>query len=620
MMNKRWKIAAVLAVIMVALASNVMAQYPGYSGSDVALEATAGKSNTKAATAGLFSEDRDNYLSPTGIGRLTKNLIFVNIFAPKFLGGDPSGVNGFLYNPYFDAGAGFFIGQWWIGFAFNYGVTETKNEVEGAEKVSTIAPDGTLTSAETTENATKIPVWEVNDGFQLAAIFGNKTWGVKNDLQVTTNRSEGYQSPSALGSILGTYAGTPPTGSPGETTTVTPGDTVTKNELTRGETNGSTFKDTLSFGISLGNVIPAIAGISPWASAKLIFAYDHEVTGFGNTITTSSGYGWEYELRDAAGTKESTSYAEDVAANVFKLGVSLQGGVGLKINDIFTFSPDLSYDITFPIYGNKYTDIGGGEETAKGVAVTYVGSTFTRSGYWDQAANPNEFGPINTRTEAWRATVYELSGVDQNLGLGLKIAAKFPRLDFAVKYSPKFFFSSLKQTTKSSGRRFINADYGSDQSASYEQTYNQVADDQTAESNTVTWINTIDVGAKIWLKEDKFRLNLGSSFKNQTGNWITTKTNGNDRTVTTVTKKYDDGHEDNTTKPQTTIGGNTSTSTQTFSQVVKITPVAYSLGFTFFMNENVNLDFLMKTQENQGENWLELLLPAAWALQFNIRY
>jgi hypothetical protein len=178
-MNKRWKIGAFAALIMLCVLSVNVAAYDADSFADSNQEASSGQSNTNIATSGLFSDDRDFYLSTTDIGSLTKNLIFVNLFAPKFLGGDYQGgpigsdrIAGFQYAPYFDAGAGFFIGANWIGFAFNYGVTEYKNESVSASKSTVLNADGSEASSTTTENAPEVS-YQVQDGFKLAAIFGN---------------------------------------------------------------------------------------------------------------------------------------------------------------------------------------------------------------------------------------------------------------------------------------------------------------------------------------------------------------------------------------------------------------------------------------------------------------
>jgi hypothetical protein len=612
--------------MMTALASNVTAQV--YPGSGDVLEATSGQSNTNAATAGLFYEDRDFYLSTTDIGSLTKNLIFVNLFAPKILGGDAEGgingndrIGGFAYSPYFDAGTGFFAGSWWVGLAFNYGITEYKYEQDYASKTYVIAGDGTETSSTTAENATGLddgnPAtthdWYVNDGFKLVVIFGNKTWGVKNDLQVVTSREEGYLTGVSLSGLgLTLPAGVTPASVPGGTQTVQPGSGVTKNEYTRGVTNNAYLNDTITFGINLGGVIAAAANISPWASLKLDLGYANQ--------NSRSGYGWVYESSDAlAGTKTSASYAEDHAAAVFNLGFGLSGGATFKINDVFSFSPELGYGIAFPIYGNKYTDIGGGVATAKGRATTQFGSTFEHKGVY-LAPVSEKTGPITERVESWYADVSEISAVSQNLAPGFKLNAEFPRVSFALKYTPSFAFYNRDTVSKVSSKTVTTYKHGKDDSQSFTETVTVVNEDQPSEYNEVTWTNTINVGAQIWLKEDKFRLNLGSTFANQAGNWTTQKQNSNDRIVTTTTKTYDDGHPAADTQTQTTVSGSSSSSNQFFQQIAEIAPVAYNVGFTFFLNENVNFDFLLNSQEDRGENWLELLLPAAWALQLNIRY
>jgi hypothetical protein len=633
-MNKKWKIIAVLAVIMMFAGVFNVAAYDADAYGDSNQEATSGTSNTNIATSGLFTDDRDHYLDTTSIGELTKNLIFVNLFAPKVLGGNPTGsrINGFSYVPYFDAGTGFFLGSNWIGFAFNYGVSEDVIENNQAYKNTWLKADGSEDHSTTVEMAPEIS-YKIHDGLKLAAIFGNKTWGVKNTLTLINSREEGYSALDsgdlgAVGITSGTASsaltGLAPN-NPGRTTTNQPGTEVTKAELSRGKDEDGGFRDEIEFGINLGNMVPSIGSLSPWAVAGVNLGYWNKTSYVGQDgkigeVNTRTGYGGSYSKSDrATGTLEAASYAEDTAASEFDLGFAVGGGVSLKINDIFTFSPELGYDIEFPIYGNKYTTASGGEEYAKGIAYTRSGSTFTYNGYKTDAPNPTENGPITTRVETKTADVYELSRVDQNLAPGLKLGAEFGRLSFAIKYTPEFTFSTFRQTITSSSRSVTTYKEGEYKWASFTETTTVSSADQTAEYDRVTWNNTIDIGARVWLKPDKLRLNLGSSFSNKVGDWVTAKVNVNNKTTTTTKTDYrDEAHADTTT---TTVSDPIGVgSVQLFTQDADIVPVTYNLGFTYFFNENINFDFLMKSQENKGTNWLELLLPATWALQFNIRY
>jgi hypothetical protein len=72
-MSKKWTVTAFFVITMVILLASPLA-------AEDILQATDGQSNTAKATAGIFTEDRDNYLDTLGIGSLTKNLIFANFF------------------------------------------------------------------------------------------------------------------------------------------------------------------------------------------------------------------------------------------------------------------------------------------------------------------------------------------------------------------------------------------------------------------------------------------------------------------------------------------------------------------------------------------------------------
>jgi hypothetical protein len=661
-MNKRWKIIAVFAVIMLTvLSANVMAQNaisvdPEWTGYDD--QATDGTSNTNRSTAGLYYEDRDNYLDTTGLAGLSKNLIFVNLFTNNYFGGNAvtgTSVNSHEVDPYFDAGTGFHLGANWIGLAFTYGTAENINEAEQSSRVTVLNADGSISTITDTENVTTITS-QWNDWFRFHLVFGNKAWGLKNSFNLVNRKAEGYVAPNT-GAIGGTTiaggginlvtvpaaaTGNYPTaGAPGSTGTINPGGTVTKNTLTPGETLAGVVSDTLEFGIHLDEVVSSLSAYAPWAKVQLGFTYtDYTTTlalasgaltpaafsygrggaAFNNAYASLKGYGWDYSLSDnLIGTQVAASYTHDRINAEGDLGIGLAGGADIKLNDLFTLSPEIGYGIDFSLYANKYTDVNGGEENIAGAAETWSGHSYVNSG-WYYAANPANNGYRTSQSDTRVAQTRALSRVQQELAPALALYAEFPAVNFAIKYTPKLNFDWISQTYSFSNKTVIVEKYGSDASQSYTTTTNVSRPDRETEYKQVKWDSIFDIAAQLWLKKEKLRLNAGASFTNTFGDWRTYVYNSADNKVTTtVTKVYDDGHEDATTVPVTSITGNTETENQSFNNTVSPV-VEYSLGATFFLSENVNFDFYFENQASQAVSWTEFLLPTTWGIQFNIRY
>jgi hypothetical protein len=281
----------------------------------------------------------------------------------------------------------------------------------------------------------------------------------------------------------------------------------------------------------------------------------------------------------------------------------------------------LSYGIGFSLYANKYTDHTGAETNIAGVAETYYGKSYVNGGLYN-AADPQYSGTRYTEIERRVANTYQLSRIAQELKPSIKLNAVFGRLNFAAKYTPKFTFDNRSQTYTASSRVVTVEKYGTDAYASYTTTATTTSPELTAERSLFQWDSTFDFGAQLWLVPEKFRLNIGSSFATQIGNWTTTKwTSANNKSTVVTEKVYDDGHADATTNPTTAVTGGTITEQQRFQTTGANTPVAYSLGATFFLNDYVNFDFYLANQTaSVADNWLSLLMPATWALQFNIRY
>jgi hypothetical protein len=646
-MNKRWKIMAVSALIMLIVMAPAVTAQATLPGTPTTLvgsgdQATDGKSNTNRATQGLFFEDRDNYLDTTGISSLDKNLIFVNVFNLGYFGGDTTGggtlPNAYTVTPYFDAGAGFFLGTNWIGAAFAYGVDETISLADSATKAVTLFSDGTTDTVTETENATTYTTYQIYDWFRLNAVFGNKIWGVRNDFSLTNRQAEGYIRPTITGgntlgtvniNVGNTIAGVipnPPAG--GNTITTTPGGVVT-NELKKGEILDRTISDIASFGIHLDQVIPAIAAFAPWAKAALGYTYTDSTTrlnpasGAEVSINTLKGFGWDYSVRDSLGTNVAYSFAHDLTAAEGVLGIGIGGGADFTLNELFTLSPELAYAIDISLYANKYTDPSGNETNIAGIGDSYYGRSYVNNGYYT-APNPEFSGTSYTEIVTRVADTYELSRVQQELNPAVTLNAEFGLLNFAVKYSPVLKFDWISQTYSSSTRTVTTNKYGSDSFASFQETVTTNSAARTAEKNSVTWNNVFAVGVQFWIKPEKLRFNLGAEFDTQIGTWTTTKYTSVDNKQNRTTKKtYDDGHEDASTIQIDEVlpaGGGTITENQSFTSRGEVNPVQYGFGPTFFFNDYINFDIYLENQSGRGSNWFELLMPVTWALQFNIRY
>jgi hypothetical protein len=581
------------------LASPLTAQISPDPVSQQGAVASDGKSNTNTATAGLFNEDRDLYLGTTGIkdlvegGKKNKNLIFVNVFSPVFFGGD-SGTDSFGRDyPYFDAGAGLLYRLHWFGLAFSYGIDQ-KNITEGKNAGKETAFDPNTGAAVSTTDTNKSTVQnKVEDFFLINAAFGNKIWGISNKLRIDTAYEEGYLQ-----------------GNPSTSTITNPGAVTENLRYTRGRTSLGGFRNSLEVGINPD--ITERSQLFPWVKTTINLSYyDNSETGYGRETLRSDAL---------AGRLFEEKHSEETVHGVFGFGFGLAGGLTLTLNEVFSFSPDVSYAMNIPLRNNRYTDSNGGAALIRGYGKTTHDYTFVNNGtYLPNTAEK----PIHTsETDTRSAALYTVSEVDQNINMGLRLDAHFDRLNLAFKYSPRIRIYSDSVNTGFEQKTLKTETYGTDQAKSYRITTISNAGTTFSSTDKTVWDNTFYIGAQFWVKPDRFRINAGSTFNTTVGAWETNDT----RTVTngynTVKKDYFDGHEDDTTglKTEYVVVSSTVAEDQLFTVSGKVDPIRYGLGFTFFFNEHLDFDFLLGNQSGKGDDWLKLLLPATWALQINIRY
>jgi hypothetical protein len=634
MMNKRWKIAAVFAVIMTALASNAMGQ------TDV-LQASDGQSNTNQATAELFYEDRDNYLSTTGIGSLEKNLIFVNFFTPDFFGLSKAGTSSLPtrhfnnnYDTFFDAGTGHFFGPWWAGLAFRYGV---KNDLS-TSNTNNATPSAVAGSPGDYSNSVVTNKYATNNLYDwllgVSAIFGNKTWAVKNTYNGKIYQREvrgdtgGGAVPAAVtgalsGSVLGVTL-TALTGGVNEQVTTTNGVTTKyKDEYSigvvsnpgGGKTDG--WSDTLEFGIVLGELVPALASLSPWAYVSFGLGYDG-----GGSI---KGFTRSYEVSDSrhngpeGSVTQRTNIAYDQLSSYLTLSPGIGLGISLGLGEIFSLEPELHYSADFRAYSN---------EGVKGTATITKGDHYLFKGL-----SPNG-NPRYDKVEYSSTVNNEKRHSINVLDPAVTLRADFSQVQFAIKWEPKFTFES-ESNAYSSVTKTTTHDNTGDSWTSTTTTVTTNRDNNgtatTEKITTNTWENIFAIGAQLWVKPDKFRINAGGIFTNVVGEWKTTTTELSSKTsVATTEKKYDDpAHLDATTgtRETTTFGAGTYTQEFESNPATDIDASLY-LGATLFFNDWVNFDVVIGDRSGAtGPNgdylemgWLDVLIPSTFGIQINIRY
>jgi hypothetical protein len=620
-MIKKQKMLGIALALLVFSALFVSAQ-------ETAVRAYDGQSNTNLATAGLFFEDRDLFLSTVDIGSLDKNLFFLNFVAPGYFGGpldvfDDNGGSNPYYNYYFDAGAGHFFGPWWVGTAFRFGSKTDKHKTDKKNETAVIDSNGIQYGVDSTTINGDANYSKIDNLLGISAIFGNKTWAISNNLDITNNRYEGYANalPGGAYSLdnLGGVTITPVTaGTTNITTTTTAAGKVTTESNTYSEgiiyqnnpanDVANAWFNTIEAGVVLGDLVPAIDKFEPWATFSIGFGLDQN----GSVKGLSHDYS-QYDSTNI-GVWQRKSITYDEANAHFDIEPALSFGISLPLDEIFTFSPELSYSPRFYVYSNAYTDGDGKEAAAKGKAKY-------------QSASSWEYGNISPgvgteeSTKYYSANVDEINQFGQSLSAGLKLAAKFDRFSLALKYVPTLETLSEKTTSTETNSTTERTVVDSNPYNNYTEVSKTTKDAGNSDKSTVTFTSDFKIGAQLWVKPDKFRINAGATVSAVTET-ITEKKTEKGTSTTTASKSYDDGHQDSSTVPSTTTTIAAATYTQTYDSETSYSG-KYHMGCTYFFNDYLNLDFYLSNSATDGSaenNWAQLLMPSTWALQINIRY
>ncbi|MDR0720382.1 MAG: hypothetical protein LBF78_12165 [Treponema sp.] len=599
---------------------------------DRALQAYGGQSNTNLATAGLFFEDRDLFLSTVDIGGISKNLFFLNFVAPSYFGGPAGGVfdddgPNAQYNYYFDAGAGHFFGPrpFWAGTAFQFGSSTKKNKTDTKKETAKVDSNGIQYGVDSTTINGDGNYNTIDNLVGISAIFGTKTWAIKNSLEIKNNRFEGYGNASMTGapglltldtiSISSVAAGgdniVTTTDAVGRVTTVSntySEGTIYRNDPANGVLNA--WYNTIEGGVVLGDLVPALQSLSPWAVLSVKFGLDQN--------ESIKGFSHDYSQADSAsiGVYERKSITYDAAKAHFDIIPALAFGISLPLDDIFTFSPELSYSPAFYAYSNKY---GDGGTAVKGTVVYQTGSQWTYGGV---AADG---GRIEDSVTYNMTTISEITQIGQELSAGLKLSADFDRFSLALKYVPTLNTLSEKSTDTVSSRKTTRAVAGQNPYNNYTVTVETTQDAGGADKSTVVFTSDFKIGAQLWVKPEKFRLNAGAVVSAKTES-ITTRDTDKGTSKVTTTTTYDDGHQNpavpSSMGPVTVTTIAQAAYTQTYTSGTDYSG-DYYMGCTYFFNDNLNLDFYLSNSANDGyaeNNWAQLLMPSTWALQINIRY
>ena len=630
-MTKKQQMMGIFALVMFVFPALAV------SAQEEALRAYDGQSNTNLATAGLFFEDRDLFLSTVDIGSLSKNLLFLNFVAPSYFGGplnrfDDNGSQAY-YNYYFDAGAGHFFGPWWAGTAFRFGSKTVKNKTDTKTEEAQMDSNGIQYGVDSTTINGDANYSTIDNLLGISAIFGNKTWAIKNSLEFKNNRYEGYTNaldallPTGVGgttgelnnlggvTITGVAAGsaniTTATTTAGKVTTVS--NTYSEGTIYRDNTeNGNAWYNTIEAGLVLGDLVPVIKSLEPWAAFGVQFGL--------NQNGSIRGLSHDYSASDSTsiGVYDRSSITYDAAKAHFDISPALSFGISLPLDDIFTFSPELSYSPRIFVYSNKYTDGDGKDAVAKGTAVYQSASS------WTYCSISPGLGTEDS-IKYYSANVDEINQFGQSLSAGLKLAADFDRFSLALKYVPTLDTRSEKVTstvnTSTTTRTLSDLNPYNNSTVVVKTS----KDAGNSEKNTVIFTSDFRIGAQLWVKPEKFRLNAGAKVSAETET-VTERKTEKETVRETTTTTYDDGHQDPAAPSSmgpltvTTIGQ--AAYTQTYTSTTKYRG-EYHMGCTYFFNGNLSLDFYLSNSAADGSaenNWAQLLMPSTWALQINIRY
>jgi hypothetical protein len=327
-MNKKWKIMAVLALIMIsALTFNAAAQ-------DYAIPAPV--SNTNRATGANFATDVDNFLHFHNYGDVAFDKYFAYGGFRAYSGGS-TGFNAYELN----AGYARRFGGLYLGLFYAGQITEANPAA--ISTTTTEITDNTYTGGffqkdndrTVVTNTVTAPKFYNN----LGALVGVAGMGIKVGFYETLWGTDKY--PGTASNIANDVDGTK---------------TVT-TDITEYNRLYGWIVPYLGWGmkLSLGGLT-----IKPKASLDLAFFVDETKYSSATNNTTVNG--------SPVGTQTTgSSYTDN---GYFSLGASIGADVDFAPVGSHSFGAGLSYAITPDIYSHKY-DTASGEETVNGtVAVT----------------------------------------------------------------------------------------------------------------------------------------------------------------------------------------------------------------------------------------------------------
>ncbi len=542
-----------------------------------AQEASDGKSLTNTVTNGLFFSDRDNYLSTTGIWTLKNNVIFGQIKAP----GESAAS--------FDAGTGLFLGDFWLGLALAQKADIDKSESTDIDQTYDASETNTLLAGKTTTDT-----WYNTNSqyYKFAALFGNKTWGVKNTFifnpYTVEDDSNGFTTDgSSVTELLGT------------------GTAQTSSRVTeKYATNYSSWSDSLEFGINL----PKRIAVKAWAKAghSAGGSYDNQTVASYEQDSASSAPSWDGKAGILSASKNTNTYG----ASFLSIEPGVFGSILIDLNDKFTLNPTLTYNLSLPLYSNDYFDGSGNLSTVSGTAISSK-----KVEYAYQGINSANGSDITSTTTTSSSSISEISSMTHTVSPAVKISAKISeRVVFAARYTPTVSISNREtvttaETTTAETTAKESFRNGTD-SGSWDETTTTTNPVATVARDSMSFTNTIDFGSQIHIIPQKLRLNLGGRMINTVGTWTTLKTTKKGLSVTTTTGEFLDG---DARTPTTTVNsvsidnqGQEWTSNGGFSAV-------YTTGLTWFVDEMVDLDLSLT-------NGADIWAPSNWTLQLNIRY
>jgi hypothetical protein len=587
-MTKRWKIAAVLAVIMmIALASNVTAQ------TETNTSVPGPQSNTNRATQGNFLSDVDVYHHVWRFGglELEKFFTYFGFRANK------AGTGFIAYE--LNAGYARHFGGLYLGLFYSGQITEAANASATTTTTDTTAnalqPGGDYQKTSDTTTVANSSLDRLGVYNNLGALIGVAGQGIKVGFYETLTGSSKFRGDIGQqeSSVVDTVAGS----------------TTTTGEVTDYKRLTGWITPYLGWGtkLSLGGLT-----IKPKAGVDLGFYTDSEKYATNGGVPTTAGAVTGSNISvDGTAVGAHTSGDFYLDNGYFRLGVTLGAGLDFAPAGGHAGGVGLEWNLKPDFYSHKYDSASGGD-TVKGTvsAVNYTRKTVTTT--------------TTTDTQYSSIIATEKSQTENFIKPGFWYAFTLSdQVSLGVNGAVGFTARSAASHAKTTATNITNTT-NHDGSFSSKTTAVTVTDGANTETSYFGVASSLGLGLKYDIKPGRFTLNAGIGIALPGYNRTATRTLPQEATVNTTDTEDSDGSSSHSSS-LSDLGKITSAADST-TVVENWTGVgaSYSLGGTFWFTSNFAVDMYFENASNSfdtdGSTQVINLFSPELSLLFTLKF